>query len=46
MSDAPAANGDGPFEEQRQIYDILSQETRHLILQFVLGPPGPSPLAR
>jgi len=39
MSDAPAAKGDGPFEEQRQIYDLLSQETRHLILQFVLGHP-------
>lgn len=39
MSDAPAAD-DGPFEEQRQIYDLLSQETRHLILQFVLGHPA------
>lgn len=39
MSDAPAAKGHGPFEEQRQIYDILSQETRHLILQFILGHP-------
>lgn len=38
MSDAPAAS-DGPFEEQRQIYDLLSQETRHLILQFILGHP-------
>ncbi|THE64890.1 hypothetical protein D8Y22_10535 [Salinadaptatus halalkaliphilus] len=37
MSDSPAAKGDGPFEEQRQIYDLLSQETRHLILQFILG---------
>jgi len=39
MSDAPAAEGEGPFEEQRQIYDLLSQETRHLILQFILGHP-------
>ncbi|GGC71135.1 hypothetical protein [Haloferax sulfurifontis] len=39
MSDAPAAKGNGPFEEQRQIYDLLSQETRHLILQFILGHP-------
>lgn len=39
MSDAPAAEGDGPFEKQRQIYDLLSQETRHLILQFILGHP-------
>lgn len=38
MSNAPAAS-DGPFEEQRQIYDLLSQETRHLILQFILGHP-------
>ncbi|QGA81947.1 hypothetical protein [Halomicrobium sp. LC1Hm] len=43
MSDAPAANGDGPFEEQRQIYDLLSQETRHLILQFILGHPDHLP---
>ncbi len=39
MSNSPAAVDDGPFEEQRQIYDLLSQETRHLILQFVLGHP-------
>ncbi|MDL0134329.1 hypothetical protein [Halobacterium salinarum] len=39
MSDAPAATDAGPFEEQRQIYDLLSQETRHLILQFILGHP-------
>jgi predicted ArsR family transcriptional regulator len=39
MSDASAAKGDGPFEEQRQIYELLSQETRHLILQFILGHP-------
>lgn len=39
MSDTSAATGDGPFEEQRQIYDLLSQETRHLILQFILGHP-------
>lgn len=43
MSDAPAAKGDGPFEEQRQIYDLLSQETRHLILQFILGHPDHLP---
>lgn len=28
-----------PFEEQRRIYDLLSQETRHLVLQYVLGHP-------
>jgi hypothetical protein len=43
MSDTPAAAGDGPFEEQRQIYDLLSQETRHLILQFILGHPSNLP---
>jgi hypothetical protein len=39
MSDTSAAKGDSPFEEQRQIYELLSQETRHLILQFILGHP-------
>lgn len=39
MSDAPAAEDTGPFEEQRQIYELLSQETRHLILQYILGHP-------
>ena len=39
MSDGTAAKGDGPFEEQRQIYDLLSQETRHLIVQLILGHP-------
>ncbi|MEZ3116059.1 hypothetical protein RYH80_09050 [Halobaculum sp. MBLA0147] len=38
MSDAPVQS-DGPFEEQRRVYDLLSQETRHLILQTVLGHP-------
>lgn len=39
MSDAPAADDEGVFEEQRKIYELLSQETRHLILQFILGHP-------
>lgn len=39
MSDGTAAKGDGPFEEQQQIYDLLSQETRHLIVQLILGHP-------
>lgn len=39
MSDSPVPEADGPFEEQRQIYELLSQETRHLILQFILGHP-------
>ncbi|WP_135824948.1 helix-turn-helix domain-containing protein [Halorussus ruber] len=29
----------GPFEEQRHIFKLLSQETRHLIIQFILGHP-------
>lgn len=40
MSDASAAEGGGPFEEQRQIYKHLSQETRHLVLQYILGHPA------
>ncbi len=39
MNDGTAAKGDSPFEEQRQIYDLLSQETRHLIVQLILGHP-------
>ncbi len=38
MSNATEAKG-GPFEEQREIYELLSQETRHLILQYVLAHP-------
>jgi len=30
---------DGPYAEQRRIFDLLSQETRHLIIQFILGHP-------
>ena len=29
----------GPFAEQRRIFDLLSQETRHLIIQEILGHP-------
>lgn len=43
MSDAPAAEETEPFEEQRRIYKLLSQETRHLILQFILGHPAHLP---
>jgi hypothetical protein len=38
MSDTSGQTA-GPFEEQRRVYDLLSQETRHLILQNVLGHP-------
>ncbi|SFR58888.1 hypothetical protein SAMN04487947_2596 [Halogeometricum rufum] len=43
MSDAPAADKRDPFEEQRQIYQLLSQETRHLVLQYILGHPAHLP---
>jgi hypothetical protein len=43
MSDAPAEEQSGPFEEQRRVYELLSQETRHLILQFILGHPDHLP---
>lgn len=37
--DAPDAPDASPFEEQRRVYDLLSQETRNLVLQHVLGHP-------
>lgn len=43
MSDAPVVEEGGPFEEQRRIYELLSQETRHLILQYILGHPAHLP---
>lgn len=39
MSDSSSASRSGPFEEQRRIFDLLSQETRHLIIQYLLGHP-------
>lgn len=39
MSDSSSAGESGPFEEQRRIFDLLSQETRHLIIQYILGHP-------
>lgn len=39
MSDEPNTVEDGSSDEQRKIHDLLTQETRHLILQFVLGHP-------
>jgi DNA-binding HxlR family transcriptional regulator len=39
MSDSSSATRAGPFEEQRRIFELLSQETRHLVVQFVLGHP-------
>jgi hypothetical protein len=39
MSDSPVNTATGPFEEQRQLFDLLSQETRHHIIQNILGHP-------
>lgn len=39
MSDNSPVTDSGPFEEQRRIFELLSQETRHLIIQFILGHP-------
>lgn len=39
MSDSTGATGGGPFAEQREIYELLSQETRHLVLQYILAHP-------
>lgn len=43
MSGAPTTGDEGPFDEQRRIYELLSQETRHLILQYVLAHPAHLP---
>lgn len=39
MNEGQSGAKGGPFEEQRRIYDLLSQETRHLIVQYLLGHP-------
>lgn len=39
MSDSSSINQSGPFEEQRRLFDLLSQETRHLVIQYLLGHP-------
>jgi len=39
MSEADTRDADGPFAEQRRIFDLLSQETRHLTIQEILGHP-------
>jgi hypothetical protein len=39
MNEGQSGTKGGPFEEQRRIYDLLAQETRHLIVQYVLGHP-------
>lgn len=39
MSDSSSASRSGPFEEQRRIFELLSQDTRHLVIQYILGHP-------
>lgn len=39
MSEADTKDAGGPFAEQRRIFDLLSQETRHLTIQEILGHP-------
>ena len=39
MSETGLKDTGGPFAEQRQIFKLLSQETRHLIIQEILGHP-------
>ena len=40
MSDAARDGFDDPFGEQRKMRELLAQETRHLIVQCVLGHPS------
>jgi hypothetical protein len=39
MSEAGLNDDGGPFAEQRRIFELLSQETRHLLIQEILGHP-------
>lgn len=39
MSETPPADPTAPFEAQRAMHELLSQETRHHILQTILGHP-------
>ncbi|MBX0324721.1 hypothetical protein EGH21_16975 [Halomicroarcula sp. F13] len=40
MSETPPADPTAPFEAQRAMHELLSQETRHHILQTILGHPA------
>ncbi|RLM56882.1 ArsR family transcriptional regulator, partial [Halorubrum sp. Atlit-26R] len=41
MSETDTGAGDaGPFAEQRRLFTLLSQDTRHLIIQELLGHPA------
>lgn len=39
MSEPPAAGHGSPFEAQRKMHELLAQETRHHIIQTILGHP-------
>lgn len=39
MSNSTETATGEPFSEQREIYELLSQETRHLVLQYILAHP-------
>jgi hypothetical protein len=39
MSDTARDAFDDPFSEQREMRELLSQETRHLVVQCILGHP-------
>lgn len=39
MSETPSAPPASPFEAQREIHELLSQETRYHVLQAILGHP-------
>lgn len=39
MSDIAPEGFEDPFAEQRRMRELLSQETRHLVLQLILGHP-------
>lgn len=39
MSNSTGVTEGGPFSEQREIYELLSQQTRHLVLQYILAHP-------
>jgi predicted transcriptional regulator len=40
MSDTVSEGFEDPFAEQQRMRELLSQETRHLILQLILGHPA------
>lgn len=40
MNDIPTDQLTDPYEQQRRLHELLAQETRHLIVQFLLGHPA------